>query len=74
MPKISGILKVTYRSHGLVAQQILSDILIFYRFLGVGPIVFGNSAQVVVGYYGPFPGRHIKLLRNHAFSVASFDT
>jgi hypothetical protein len=29
---------------------------------------------VVVGYYGPFPGRHIKLLRNHAFSVASFDT
>jgi hypothetical protein len=29
--------------------------------------------QVVVDYYGPFPGRHIGLLRYHAFSVASFD-
>ena len=33
-----------------------------------------SHPQVVVDYYGPFPGRYIRLFRNHAFLVASFDT
>jgi hypothetical protein len=31
-----------------------------------------GAQQVAVDNEGPFPGRHIRLLRNHSFSVASF--
>jgi hypothetical protein len=30
--------------------------------------------QVAVDYQGPFPGRYIRLFRNHSFSFPSFDT
>jgi hypothetical protein len=32
-----------------------------------------SHPQVAVDIYGPIPDRYIRLLINHAFSVASFD-
>jgi hypothetical protein len=35
--------------------------------------VTNNHPKMAVNLKGPFPGKYIKLLRNHAFSVASVE-